>query len=115
MEPTPDAPHAPTEADIAEAVARLVRAFDPLRIDVFGSVARGTAGPHSDLDLLVVLGSLDRSEKRAARVHARRVLAGLGVPVDVLVTSPLEIVQRGWIIGTTLHEALRESRTVYAP
>ena len=109
-----DAFRAPTDADVAEAVARLVRAFAPLRIDVFGSVARGTAGPHSDLDLLVVLPVLDRADKRAASVRARRVLAGLGTAVDVVMTSPAEIERNGDIVGYVLREALLEGRTVYA-
>ena len=114
MEQAPTALSAPTDAHVAEAVARLVQAFDPLRIDVFGSVARGTAGPHSDIDLLVVLPVLDRADKRAACIRARQVLAGIGTAVDVVMTSPSDIERRGEVVGYVLREALREGRTVYA-
>ena len=36
-------------------VARIVRRFHPDRVILFGSHARGTAGPDSDVDLLVEL------------------------------------------------------------
>ncbi|MAE69956.1 MAG: hypothetical protein CME06_05755 [Gemmatimonadetes bacterium] len=38
---------------------RIVEQFDPDRIIIFGSHARGTAGPESDVDLLVVLPILE--------------------------------------------------------
>jgi len=33
---------------------RLVESFDPEKIILFGSVARGTADEHSDMDILVI-------------------------------------------------------------
>jgi predicted nucleotidyltransferase len=36
-------------------VRRIVQAVHPLRIILFGSAARGQMGPHSDLDVLVVM------------------------------------------------------------
>jgi predicted nucleotidyltransferase len=102
---------APTATHVREAVRRLVDAFDPLRICVFGSYARGKAHPGSDLDLLVVLPEVEN--KREAAIAMRRVLSGLRVPFDVVVTTPEEIERRGWIIGTVLREALKDGHTVY--
>ena len=89
----------------------MVEAFDPLRIIVFGSYAREETRPGSDLDLLVVLPEVE--DKREAVIAMRRVLSGLYVPFDVVVTTPEEIERRGWIIGTVLREALKDRRTVY--
>lgn len=101
----------PTDAHVDEAVDRVAEAFDPLRIIVFGSYARGEARHGSDLDLLVVLSAVDN--KREEAIAMRRVLAGLPVPFDVFVTTPEEIDRRGWIIGTVLREAMKEGREVY--
>ncbi|MDT0632697.1 nucleotidyltransferase domain-containing protein [Rubrivirga sp. S365] len=108
---TPDPLAAPTDAHVQDAVRRLVRTLDPLRVAVFGSVARGEARPGSDLDLLVVLAHAD--DRRALRLAARRALVDLDVAKDVVVTTPEEIGRRGGVVGTVLHEALREGRTVY--
>jgi hypothetical protein len=61
--------------------------------------------------LLVVLPEVE--DKREAAIAMRRVLSGLYVPFDVVVTTPEEIERRGWIIGTVLREALKDGRTVY--
>jgi len=39
---------------LAEVVRRLAEAYRPERIYLFGSVARGEAGPDSDYDILVL-------------------------------------------------------------
>jgi predicted nucleotidyltransferase len=90
---------------------RIVPAFDPLRIILFGSRARGDARPDSDVDLLVVLQSVD--DKRARAIDIRQVLRDLPVGKDIIVTTPEEIAARGDVIGSVLRPALREGRTVY--
>ena len=44
-----------TDAAIAEITDRIVRQFEPERIILFGSQARGDADDRSDVDLLVVM------------------------------------------------------------
>jgi predicted nucleotidyltransferase len=43
------------ESIIDRRVRRIVERFDPEQIILFGSAARGEAGPESDVDLLVVM------------------------------------------------------------
>ncbi len=40
----------------------LVEAFDPERIYLFGSYARGDAGPDSDYDLMIIVDSSDQPQ-----------------------------------------------------
>src|SRR5665647_317128 len=54
---------------LPEAIARLVKGFDPQRIIVFGSYARGEARPDSDLDLLVVVPHLGDKRETAVGMN----------------------------------------------
>ena len=76
----------PTASDpvLVEVVHRLVQAYRPERIYLFGSVARGDAGPDSDYDILVVVPDDAPPELRRSRT-AYEVLWGTGVAADVLV------------------------------
>jgi predicted nucleotidyltransferase len=98
-------------AYLPEAIERIRRQFDPLRITLFGSWARGQARPDSDLDLLVVLPHVEN--KRRAAVEILRALNGLPVSKDVIVTTPEEIAARGNTIGHVLRSALREGKVLY--
>lgn len=71
---------------LSEIVSRLKAAFQPERIYLFGSHARGDAGPDSDYDLLLVVASssLPRYQRDQA---AFRALFGLGISKDVLVLT----------------------------
>jgi len=53
---------------LAEAVRRLVAAYQPERVYLFGSVARGEAGPDSDYDLLLVVADGATPERRRSRL-----------------------------------------------
>ena len=96
---------------LLEAVERIARQFDPLRIILFGSWARGQARPDSDLDLLVVLSRVDN--KRQAAIRIGNALSDLPVSKDIVVTTPEEIAARGNVIGQVLRPALREGKVVY--
>lgn len=98
---------------LPEAVQRVVEDFDPLKVILFGSLARGEANYHSDADLLVVFDHVERENKRELAVDIRRAIAGVPIPVDVVVTDVDEIGRRGHIVGTVLRPALREGKVVY--
>lgn len=92
-------------------VERIVAKFHPLRIVLFGSRARGTDTPDSDIDLLVVLQHV--ADKRRTAVEIRRVLADMPVCKDIVVTTPDEIAQRGDVPGSVLRPALRDGKVLY--
>jgi len=77
----------PIDRATIQAVAHLIaQKFDPEQIILFGSHARGNAGSHSDIDLLVVLKSLDDWPKRDNPIR-RAIGEQFILPVDVLVTT----------------------------
>lgn len=94
-------------------VERVVERFDPLRVILFGSLARGEMKYDSDIDLLVVFDEVELKNKRELAVDIRRAIAGVPVPVDVVVTDVDEIDRQGHIVGTVLRPALREGTVVY--
>ncbi len=83
-----------------------------MRVILFGSRARGDAGPHSDVDLLVVMPDGIEDERRVT-VEIRRLLRDMPVAKDVVVTTPEEIERRGDLVGTVLRPALREGKVLY--
>lgn len=97
--------------NLPEVVDRIVRHFHPLRIILFGSHARGTARPDSDLDLLVVMAQAP--DKRRLAIEIRRVLNGVPVSKDIVVTTPDEIARRGALLGGVLLPALRDGKVIY--
>jgi uncharacterized protein len=98
---------------LPDVVERIVERFDPLRVILFGSLARGEMGYDSDIDLLVVFPEVKREDKRQHTVDIRVALADVPVPIDIVVTDPDEIRRRGHLVGPILRPALREGKTLY--
>lgn len=98
--------------NIDEMVRRIVERFDPERIILFGSHARGTAGPDSDVDLLVVMPV--SGSKREKRIQIRVALHDIDVMEDIVVVTPDDVRRRRNIPGTIVKPALNEGRVLYA-
>ena len=71
---------------LSEVLRRVVAAYEPDRVYLFGSRARGEQGPDSDYDLMVVVPETAPPERRRSRL-AYEALWGLGTAVDVLVRT----------------------------
>lgn len=100
------------QKQIKEMVNRIVKRFHPERIILFGSYARGNAGPDSDVDLLVVMPV--RGSKRKKRIEIGVALHDIRVPKDIIVTTPEEFAWRKEIVGTIERPADREGKVMYA-
>lgn len=96
---------------VPRIVGQIMVGCDPIRVIVFGSVARGDDGPDSDIDLLVELDSIAPSTKMDRMVEVRH-LVKAPVPVDVLVTDREDLARRADLPGI-LRVALREGRTAH--
>ncbi len=95
-----------------ELLERVVAYFHPRRIILFGSRARGEAGPDSDIDLLVVLDDDAPADKLTLRAgyEARR---GYDQPTDVIPVRESTLGMRARAIGSFAHIILRDGVTVY--
>jgi predicted nucleotidyltransferase len=99
------------DALLAEITQRIVAISDPQQIILFGSQARGDARPDSDLDLLVVKEEMESPRAEAARIY--RALAGLRIPVDIVVVRSDYVRRHRDVVGTIVRPALREGRVLY--
>ncbi len=108
----PVAPTGPvTEERLRTAVDRIVAALDPEQIVLFGSYAYGEPSPDSDVDLLVVMETDDRTPDRIRRVS--RLLSPRPFPVDVVVRTPREISQGLDRVDPFTHEIMAKGRVLY--
>ncbi len=98
---------------LREIVKRLVTAFQPEYIYLFGSKARGEGGPDSDYDLLVVVSdSAEPPYRRAQR--AQEVLWGVWAAADVLVLTREEFESRRAVRSSLATTVLAEGEVLYA-
>ena len=101
------------EAALAEVMRRLVAAYQPERIYLFGSMARGDSDQNSDYDLMVVVPD-DAPPERQDSDLAYKVLRGTGVAADVLVWTRSRFDRRLHVVASLPSTILREGRLVHA-
>ncbi len=101
------------DPSLAEIVRRVVDAYQPERIYLFGSTARGDAGPDSDYDVMVVVPDDAPPERKQSRL-AYEALRGTGVAADVLVCTHSYFEARRHLKASLPGTILREGRPLYA-
>lgn len=102
----------PSKEKLDDLLERVISAVHPLRIILFGSAARGEAGRHSDIDLLVIVPDGSHRRKTAQIIYHH--LFGFNTPVDVIVATPSDIDKYKDSPGLIYREALRGGRELYA-
>ena len=98
-------------AMIEEMVRIIVERFHPERVVLFGSHARGAAGPSSDVDLLVVAHVAGSKRRFAADID--EALAPLRTPKDIVVATPEEVERSRDTPGSICGSAMREGKIMY--
>lgn len=98
---------------LAEIVGRLVTAYQPERIYLFGSMARGDADRDSDYDLMVLVPDEAPSERKDSDL-AYNVLRGIGLAADVLVWTRSRFDRRAHVVASLPATILREGRLLHA-
>jgi predicted nucleotidyltransferase len=96
---------------IDDMVSRIVEGFDPEKIILFGSHARGEAGLDSDVDLLVVMPVSGSKREKAIEIGVA--LHGIRIPKDIIVTTPEEFEWRKEVVGTIERPAALEGEILY--
>jgi len=98
---------------LAEVVRRLVEAYRPERIYLFGSRARGDAAPDSDYDLLLVVPDDAPHEHTRSRLAYER-LWETGTAADVLVWRRTPFESRLHLPASLPATILREGKLLHA-
>ncbi len=96
---------------IDQVVRTIVNRLRPRRIVLFGSHARGEAGPDSDLDLMVEMDTALKPADRAAAVGA--LFPDRLWPLDVVVYTPAEVARERDRPGSLLTMIESDGRTLY--
>ena len=99
-------------SDLLDAVRRLVRAYEPRRIYLFGSAARGDADEASDYDLMVVVPDSAPFARRGSRI-AYEALRGTGIAAGLLVCTESYFDGRAHLAVSLAATILREGRLLY--
>lgn len=88
-----------------------LRAYQPEKIILFGSAARGDADEHSDLDVVLVKETRDSFVQRGIDA-ARHIRLGVGA-VDILVYTPEEFRRMQENENPFVERVLADGRVLY--
>jgi len=93
--------------DLCEQIAR---EFNPEKIMLFGSYARGEAHWDSDVDLLVIMPFTGRPASQASRIRSR---IHTPLSVDLLVRTPDQVRNRLALGDFFISEIMQSGKTMY--
>jgi uncharacterized protein len=106
-------PPSASDPVLTEVVRRLVEAYHPLRVYLFGSTARGDAGADSDYDFMIVVSDDAPPELRDCSM-GYRALSGLGIAKDILVWTRDEFDKRLHLKASLPSTVVEEGKLLYA-
>jgi uncharacterized protein len=100
-----------SEPSLDQITDKIVKAFGPRRIVLFGSKARGDSGAESDIDLLI---EMETDLSAAERIRAvDRLFTPRTWPLDVVVFTPEEAASQRGSRNSLDRAAEREGRVLY--
>jgi predicted nucleotidyltransferase len=101
-----------TSKSIESLVKNIVETVHPIKIILFGSYARGTENQESDIDALVVMPEGAHCRRTAQLLY--RQIKRIGIPFDILVTTPSTLEKHKDNIGLIYRAILKEGSEIYA-
>ena len=96
---------------LREVTQKVIQAFRPKNIILFGSYAYGKPTSDSDLDLLIVMESRDRPAERIRKVSD--LFDPRPLPMDFIVLTPREMKHRLSGFDPFLEEVLEKGQMLY--
>ncbi len=101
------------QKELEEAKKRLIETYRPLEIYLFGSYAWGTPDEESDLDLLIVIDSYDKS-RHQMRVEGYKALINIKIPKEILLYSKQEFETYSKDVTRLCHKVKLKGKRIYA-
>lgn len=102
-----------SEEKVKQAIASLIKTYNPLYIYSFGSYAENRTGKDSDFDVLVIVDAYDDARWRVI-AQGYEDLWGIHMPIDLIVYD------KAWFESckdnhqTFCHSILKKGRLMYA-
>jgi predicted nucleotidyltransferase len=96
---------------VQRTLARLIRAFAPERVVLFGSHAKGTAQEKSDVDLLIIANVEGNPAVHQRR--AKQLAADCFPPIDVVIATPSEVEEAASAKSPFLLSILGSGKIIY--
>jgi predicted nucleotidyltransferase len=101
----------PETNKINQLIQRIVDVANPLKIILFGSAVRGDMTKNSDLDVLVILPEGTPKRLTTQKIYCH--LIGLGIPVDIVVATEIDLMKLGDNPSLVYYPALRQGKVIY--
>ena len=98
---------------IKEVTEKLIKAYNPLEIYIFGSYAWGCPDEDSDLDLLIIIDHYTK-DRYHTLVDGHKALINTRVPKDILVVSKDEFERDSKDKTTLYHKIKHKGKKIYA-
>ena len=99
------------DSTIQKIVEQILEASRPDRVILFGSAVTGGVTSDSDIDLLVIEEQVVNTREEGLRLRAA--LAGLHLPVDLIVMTRERFMETRDVIGGIAYPAHKYGRVIY--
>ncbi|MFZ3072673.1 MAG: HEPN domain-containing protein [Thermodesulfobacteriota bacterium] len=96
---------------IEEIKETIIRFYDPERIILYGSYAKGGASEESDVDLFILKDTDERPIDR--RIAVEKILADREMPLDITVYTPQEMRYLYSVGSPFIEEVIETGRVIY--
>lgn len=96
---------------IRELSQKIVQAYQPEKIILFGSYAWGEPGPDSDVDLFVIKDTNENTREIARGID--RLLFPRPFPIDLIVYTPTQLERRKMIGDFFIKDILTKGKIIY--